>query len=475
MRPTRPARARGRALARRGRRGGQVLPLAVAAIVALAFAILWLADLHHAIRVRNKTQDAGDAAALEAARWQAFTLNLAGELNAAAASVSAEMALARPGSERHAALSNSLAAIEGVSARLLFAGPLTGFSAAQQAARLNGAPDNDEFSDFLRRHANAIAARSPDGTGGVDDRGEEPWPGAWAAYSAALLRIAASGVAAGPDNAELYGNPEGDHVLLMPGFYLAVNGRDWCWFNRNAPNLPAIYADFRSWPPLPEKPTLDPPQNPEFLSVRLRLQALPVRGGPATRLLRYDPGKWGRWTAMSDPSFPISGDLRPESDYAGADVAMRVENPLAKVSDRSHVGSSVWTAAAKPFGSLDSGTGAKLPPTAGAFGVVTPDAFHDVGLVPLDAVLPSGGEAFDMAWNRHRMEHLGPYLERGTLHAETCAYCAILREWDTGTVKRRGIDVPLPREAAAWLSTNSWRCTVVPPGGGRGGGTAHAH
>lgn len=65
----------------RKKRNGQVLLLVLVSIVILCVAALWLADIHHIILAKDKTQNAGDAAALEAARWQATTLNLIGELN----------------------------------------------------------------------------------------------------------------------------------------------------------------------------------------------------------------------------------------------------------------------------------------------------------------------------------------------------------------------------------------------------------
>ncbi len=37
-------------------------------------------------------------------------------------------------------------------------------------------------------------------------------------------------------------------------------------------------------------------------------------------------------------------------------------------------------------------------------------------------------------------------------------------------------EIPAFRESGErWLATNSWKCTVSSPGGGRGGGSRHAH
>ena len=168
---------------------------------------------------------------------------------------------------------------------------------------------------------------------------------------------------------------------------------------------------------------------------------------------------------MRDPAFPIEGALKPEYDYAGADAAMRVENPVRRLTaPDAEDGALVWTGAAKPFGSLEADGGAAEPPTA--VPLVLP-AFPHVRLVPLDTVsMPSGG-AFDLAWRRHCREHLPVYLERGPAAlAAGCRHCRALRLWEDPALRRAG---------SRWLATNGWKCTVAPPGGGPGGGSRHAH
>jgi hypothetical protein len=171
---------------------------------------------------------------------------------------------------------------------------------------------------------------------------------------------------------------------------------------------------------------------------------------------------------MADPSFPLSGSLRKEYDTAGADAALRVENPLARLSgqDAAGDGVSVWTGAAKPFGFLraeESGT--RLSPPA-ASSLVLP-AWNAVRLVPLDAVSTGGGGTFDLRWRRHCLEHLPPYLERGLPALDpSCRRCQALAKWEDPHVRER---------ARGWIATNSWRCTAAPPGGGPGGGSRHAH
>lgn len=60
---------------------GQVLILAVVALVLVIIAVLLLFDVQTVIRGKVKSQNAVDAAALTAAEWQKHSLNLIGELN----------------------------------------------------------------------------------------------------------------------------------------------------------------------------------------------------------------------------------------------------------------------------------------------------------------------------------------------------------------------------------------------------------
>ena len=476
------ARRRSRApfsLAGAGRRpaAGQTLPLVLLAALILLFAALWMADVHLAVTAKDRTQNAGDAAALAGARWQGTTLNLVGELNLFHA-----LALCAGDDAAAGAITNA-------QLRALFAGPLAGVAAAQQAAKLNGAPVNDEFTDFVREAARNVRRGYSARVGGALAL-PEPWEGAWDAYADLLDALAADGIAAGIDNAAFYTDPDGAHVLLSPGFYEAVLGRDWCWFHRHARGLLEDYSDFRWWPSLPER-AAEPPFSSELLGLRVRpaLHRLdsvlapeetddafaglglspPVPGEGTNRLSApffvYEPGRWGEWGVMKDPSFPVEGELRPEYDYAGADAVFRVENAIDRLSDPgAGPGAVVWTGAAKPFGFLSSGTGGREPPTAVPF--VLP-AFREVRLIPLDASsMPEGG-AFNLRWRRHCLEHLPEYFERGPdgLPA-SCRYCRALRRWEDPDLRHRG---------ARWLVTNAWKCVLSPPGGSPGGGTRHAH
>ena len=467
-----------------GGRSGQVLPLVFVAALALLFAALWLADIHRVVLAKDEAQNAGDAAALVAARWLGDTLNLEGDLNLAHAAALAE------------GDADAVEAITNAQVRALFSGPLAGVSAAQTAAKRNGVPENPDFTAFVRERA-ALARRGysavlSDGSAAMP----EPWPGAWTEYADMLEKIAARGVAAGVDNADFYEDPDGAHWLLETGFHDAVLGRDWCWFRNRAPALLSSYSGWRWWPALPDRPR-DPPFSAELLPIRLhpalfvpadlarsaafadaaeraglgdavaRLLDGPATNAPPQPWIVFDRSAWGEWTAMKDPAFPLRGRLRREYDVAGADAVFRVEKPLELPSrpDRP-AGAAVWSAAAKPLGWLpDPGApGGKAP--ANAAPVVLP-VWRATRLVPLDASsMPSGG-SFDLGWREHRAAHLPRYLARGpgVLDA-SCRWCRALAKWE---------DPDLRRSGSRWLSTNAWKCAVSPPGSSPGGGTGHAH
>ena len=178
----------------------------------------------------------------------------------------------------------------------------------------------------------------------------------------------------------------------------------------------------------------------------------------------YDMGKWGSWEIMKNPAFPIDGDLRPEYDYEGADVVIRVENTIDRLSQNEE-DEIVWVAAAKPFGFLASADdGNAMPPTLVPF--VIP-AYRDVRLIPLDASSSPDGGAFNLRWRRHCLQHLPDYLDNGIRNlSSSCRYCQALILWENDAFRDSG---------SRWLSTNKWKCTISPPGNGPGGGSFHAH
>ena len=469
---------------RRRRSSGQTLLFLMMALAILFFVVLWTADLHRFVSVKDRSQNAGDAATLAAARWQATSLNLVGELNllhilALAAGDAAAVDL-----------------VTGTQARLCYTGPMTGFAASQQAAKLNGIPVNDEFTSFTRERAAIVRL----GYGGAFGTGatafQEPYPGTWREYADMIESVAAEGIAAGADNAVFYTDFSGNHTLLDTGFYDAVAGRIWCWFHLHEPKLLSSYTTYAWWPDLPFLPR---PHyaNSEFYSLRLHptqrtlrqtapdeatLRGLAADAGhplPATlsnawdragqTWYAYSGAEWGRWDSLDDP-FPVRGRVRTEYDYEGADAVARVETSVERFSPGAptpmgETGEGiVWTAAGKPFGYLEP-EGRRVVPNA--YGLVLP-AFRDVRLMPVDAATGGSGGSFRMAWRRHISEHLFPYLKHGTSAClPSCWYCRQLLVWERPEFRQAGVE---------WLRKYSDSCTVVPGGsGGDHGGSRHAH
>ena len=469
-------------------RSGQAMIFIVMIVIILTSFALWNFDLHKVIFIKNVTQNAGDSSALAGARWQAITLNLIGDLNVM-------QAVALTWGE-----TNEVAAINDLQARLCFVGPMIGLAASQQAAKNNGVFNNERFTDRLRQHADEVLAyRDLGGDGQM--MFTEPYSNAWIEYSVMIHSVADGGVAVGPDNARLYSDYSGGHFLLMPEFYDAVAGADWCWFYHNARNLLYTYVSFHSWSPLPDIISNPNPINSEYFGLGLRLQALisddrvvnavnqviaarGLSGGLVdtnlTRLVSqwycYDSSVWGTWAAISpggENQFPAAGPVKSQYDYAGADAATRVLAESPRLTPGAGANKITWTAAAKPFGYLMADGKAIRP---NAYGLVLP-AFRDVRLIPVDASSAPAGGAFNLDWRDHIERHLPGYDDDQNNHhpgymaaGETvpgCWYCLQLVVWENPIFRQTGID---------WLRDNSDSChTHGGSGGGPGGGSRRGH
>jgi len=461
------------------RRAGQAMIFFIMVLVVMVFFVLWNFDLHRILHVKHVAQNAGDAAALMAARWQGISLNLIGDLNLM-------QALALGAGDREAA-----DAIANIQARLCYAGPMIAFLASQQAAKNNGTRVHPGFTEITREHAQAVRfdypfTRGPDG----DLLFPEPYPGCWQDYANMLDYAAAEGIAAGPDNAQFYRDVTGGHTLLTIEFYEAIAGRSWCWFYRYAPDLLEDYRNFFPcwWPPLPEIPRGEYVNSEIFglgltrraarlsdLTTRARLAELSEARGLdpigtnamdiASTWFCYDAGRWSSWDAISpfgETPFPAAGPVKPQYDYAGADAAVRIESDVARLTPgpegASIANTIVWSAAAKPFGYLDGDV------RPNACGLVLP-AFRDVRLIPVDASSAPAGGGYNLGWREHIEEHLEDYMRSGPGRS-SCWYCRQLLAWESAEFRRDGV---------GWLALNSALCTAQGPGGGPGGGTRRGH
>ena len=188
---------------------GQVLILAVVALILVVMAVLLLFDVQTIIRGKVKAQNGVDAAALTGAEWQKHSLNLIGELNLvrAAGTLISDPFFAKgimndpnsnaseffadiqpvdpeeftrfpekrefyneDGSVNYEKLVLAIIRVEKqkryldalnklvsqLQTRIAFVGPLIGFGAAQQAAKNNGITYDDDASDFFIMYMNLV-------------------------------------------------------------------------------------------------------------------------------------------------------------------------------------------------------------------------------------------------------------------------------------------------------------------------------
>lgn len=183
----------------------------------------------------------------------------------------------------------------------------------------------------------------------------------------------------------------------------------------------------------------------------------------------FDSDQWGTWTRMSltgDNPF-AAGPVRPQYDYAGADIIFRVEAQVAQLlpgaNNTTNMSDLVWTAGAKPFGA--AGPDGTLVPSQ--YGLVFP-CFTDVRLVPVDACSGAANGTFNTGWRQHVDVDLPRYVKTGQL-AAGCWYCQQLKTWDNPSRA-------FQEEGLTWLSSNKYQCVQHGGGGGGGGGgTSHGH
>jgi hypothetical protein len=456
-------------------------------VVILALVVLWNFDLHKVLAVKVRSQNAGDAAALAAARWQGLSLNLVGHLNVQEA-IAIMNALTRGDGDFSEAI-----AIGDLEARVCFSGPMAGLAAAQSAAKLNGLYAADDFTRDLADHAYEVASVYPTRFTATPYANDPSPPTAWDDYAAMILAVASQGVAAWPANTKYYEDyASSAHLLLNPSFYDAVASSDWCWFYFNAYDELRNYRTWRDWPPLPL--IVDPhPLNAEYFGLGLsriaRLDALPLFSDPLQRdevddlvdLLSafagmtisqevaevsaqwyyYKDDPWHAWTDLIPPGFPFSGSVKPSYNYVGADAAVLTEARADRQTPGAASHTIAWSAAAKPFGFLEG------PVVPHRYGLVLP-AFHDVRLIPVDTSTGSYGGSRP-GWAVHIREHLPEYLSEGLSGCSPgCWYCAQLRTWEESSFRQAGID---------WLSQHSRECrTSGGPGGSTSrGGTRRGH
>ena len=350
----------------RRRERGQVLILALIALLILTLAIFLLLDVSNVIRAKVKAQNAVDAAALTGANWQRHTLNLVGELNLVKATTvlisdSLFVPSAQGGADQFLQVENVEDAIQKratelqrlkeasdtlsqMQQRALFIVPLIGFGAAQQTAKNNGINYNESYGDAVRQQM--LYVDNPGNVNRQNIFGQYMTPEYirknmfgynWKTpYLATLDTILqgdgdiSKGIAVLP-NAQLLGSPRvktfppttNDFAGYLQSRYIydAIQSNYWCWLRE------LIRMDFSQsnwWGNLVTDEDSTFRQESEYLPVCVEIKAAQsgtwnmLKGGT----LLDDSLKNSSYTAdklmdhydLYDPAFNDKGEIIPSSD-----------------------------------------------------------------------------------------------------------------------------------------------------------------
>ncbi len=475
-------------------RSGQVVLYFILVLVAITILAVMNVGIYLAVTMKNQAMNAGDFSALAVAKKQGELLNEIGELNIEHLKLALE---ATDPAELEDALSECDRFVA-CQARLCFLGPLNAIQAGNVAAKANGVSEpNTELHEVLKQHVVDIRmtyATTPDAY-------PEPWDGAWEEYAQAFEVAISEPLYAGPDNIEFIDAATG-HLLLKREFYDAIAGRNWCWFHLSGGNILDSYTNFHDWKALPHETDDDLRrlrcQNCEVYSLHLE-----TRVGSAVELLgtnlicrltgkteadiahsliitntaqiwyfydvQPDGEGWCKWREMDLTDavcgLPLVGSVKPEYDVRGAAAICRVSRNVPNVLGTGKDRVAVWSAAAKPFGTVENEDGETAVLTSIADGFVTPVSYQ-AKLVPLDSVGGRDLATADAEWMRHLRNDLSAYLENGPNALSDCYYCQQLVAWERSSLREHG---------RRWLKYHSSSC-VRPTGGGSGhGGTPHGH
>ncbi len=481
-------------------RSGQIALVLVFLVAGLLFLFLMEVDIFSAARGKSRLQNAGDAAALAAARWQGISLNLIGELNLVHLAAACE-------TNREA-----IAGICALQERIAIAGPCLALLAANETARENLWKTTPVES---RAFAEMDAMRSivEYTAGAAVGRSSYSWENKGADYATMLRTAVADGCWAGADNAEILPavTTLGSHPLYSKSFYEAADSGNWpriCMnvFGADHGKATSTLLNWPGWGAIPPATFSNDFVNAEFFGIGVQpsffteeaavggidtlVNAALELGLDSALVNRENIEKFDALRDMSFPwyfyecnsagdpwrtwwevdrggsqRFPLIADVRDEYDVMGAAAACRVCGELRPASETAHTNLFTWTAAAKPFGAWDGRRVIDLfSQWNGVFNaaLVLP-SFSFVRLIPLGGVGENNLGAADETWLRHVRSHVPE-----NLRAAGCNYCRILNKWD---------DPEYTRSGGEFLQEHAHNEVCQPPGTGPGptGGTRHAH
>ncbi|MDF7807716.1 hypothetical protein P4E94_09730 [Pontiellaceae bacterium B12219] len=452
-------------------KSGQAIIFLIMVMVVGLFVVIWNFDLSRVISAKFKVRNQGDAAALAAARWQGYTLNMIGELNLIQVAIMTDQVV-----DEFSEIPADVPALEELRSRLELLGPLSSFVVAQQAAFHNGAYHDYDLEDEINNIADDVEELVYSGYPG-------PYQDALQQY-VDILRGVSGNVAVGSYSLPLGGSP-----LESTSFYAAIAQAATGWWCLMYPYKSYLesYDGYESW----NVTIKDYRGETDFFGLKLQsftnvmsglqggrmpASALPKASDYLTEYYDYlanepndvvedrgDPGNLGATYILTDVSwhaydsnwkgqwpeasisgmasageFPFYADIKPEFDYMGAEagvsMATSIERGILSSSDDDTVDLN-YKSKAKAFGYLefdptDTDLKTRFPDskvTPNYFGFVLP-AFHDVRLVHSDI----GDPLLDKDFYQHVKYHLQPYLAEGLPGLSgNCKYCRLLETWET--------------------------------------------
>jgi hypothetical protein len=460
------------------RKSGQAIIFLMVVMVIGLLAVVWNYDLHRVISAKLRIRNAGDSAAIAAARWQGHTLNMIGDLNLIQAAIIStsydEVGVDTDGDGIEDSTTieffvpDNAAELHELRSRLEFVGPLGAYAVAQQTAFNNGALPDPELASNLVSLAEDVR----------EQVARRPYDNAFDEYADLLEDLAVRGVAV-----SAYALRMRKHPLVQETFYAAIAqavANWWCPMRRYDYWL-ENYEDFESWPKLdtefkhryildlklnefdtgfiqradgevvPKKPQSAMPDDEDYLEELYDYlnsnEVVEAFGEPGMVYGMYEPEltdvqwhvfdsswakQWPRPTFYDDETderggrFPIRDNVIYKYNYLGAvaGVAMSadVDRGILSSSDNMTVDLE-YKAKAKPFGFLNLDAGQEPPHY---FGFVFP-CFEDVRLVHSDI----GDRVLSGVLYEHITQHLEPYLENGPGATDPqCVYCRLLVKWE---------------------------------------------
>ncbi len=480
---------------------GQIVLVLLFMLIGLIFLTLVNVDVFLSVRGKNRLQNAGDSAALAAARWQGITLNAVGALNL----LHIDIACNPTYYTNPEVCSNLCARITAMQERISFAGPMMAVYAAQRAAKKNHIESNNEMTALVNEIISRISAET---------QPTPTWESKPQDFIAMLQQVTADGISAGIDNANIREQISAEYSHLFNlDFYAAIDSENWCWFYFLGGETASAIQNFTSWGEVRNATWSFTDTDPGFFGTHIKpkkvrflkdsyfggvhgdareifldlaqihgLENVNIGTLEASGILTnhndhtwyfYNPKEWREWYEMNisgENAMPLKSVVKDKYNIYGACAAARCIQYMNPLTPNVSQKRNIWVGAAKPFGYRETYNGISCvtkyssDPASDDFMLVTPN-FRDVRLIPLGGVNEGRLNMADRDWVIHTSEHIEGCASGITF--DGCKYCYILKKWNDPEFRNRGV---------MWLIENGREKCRRPTGSGSwSGGTRHAH